>query len=147
MKNTDEHLRIIGKINKGCKYFITQAVYNVEAAKDFLSDYYYYSKNNNLAMVPIIFTLTPCGSTKTLEFMKWLGISIPRWLENDLMNSEDILNKSVSLSKSIFNELMEFCLEKGIPVGCNIESVSVRKVEIEASIDLTKDIKYMMKGI
>ncbi|HOM02922.1 MAG TPA: methylenetetrahydrofolate reductase [Acetivibrio sp.] len=147
MKNFDEHLRIIDKINKGCKYFITQAVYNVEAAKDFLSDYYYYSKNSNLTMVPVIFTLTPCGSTKTLEFMKWLGISIPRWLENDLMNSEDILNKSVSLSKSIFNELMEFCLEKGIPVGCNIESVSVRKVEIEASIALAKDIKYMMKGI
>lgn len=147
MKNTDEHLRIIDKINKGCKYFITQAVYNVEAAKDFLSDYYYYSKNNNLKMVPIIFTLTPCGSTKTLEFMKWLGISIPRWLENDLMNCEDILNKSVSFSKSIFNELMEFCLEKGIPIGCNIESVSVRKVEIEASIALAKDIKYIMKGI
>jgi len=79
--------------------------------------------------------------------MKWLGISIPRWLENDLMNCEDILNKSVSLSKSIFNELMEFCLEKGIPIGCNIESVSVRKVEIEASIALAKDIKYIMKGI
>jgi len=64
MKNTDEHLRIIDKINKGCKYFITQAVYNVEAAKDFLSDYYYYSKNNNLKMVPIIFTLTPAARRK-----------------------------------------------------------------------------------
>jgi len=42
---------------------------------------------------------------------------------------------------------MEFCLEKGIPIGCNIESVSVRKVEIEASIALAKDIKYIMKGI
>jgi len=144
IKNREEHIRIISKIHKGCKYFITQAVYNVEAAKDFLSDYYYYCKNSNIEMVPIIFTLTPCGSLKTLEFMKWLGISIPWWLENDLLNSEDILNKSVTLSKAIFTELLEFSIEKGIPVGCNIESVSIRKVEIEASISLAKDIKSII---
>lgn len=144
MKNKEEHLRILNKLQKGCKYFISQAVYNVEAAKDFLSDYYYYCRDNNIEMVPILFTLTPCGSLKTLEFMKWLGISIPRWLENDLMNSEDILNKSISLSKAIFTELMDFSVEKGIPIGCNIESVSVRKVEIEASIRLVKDIKSIL---
>lgn len=145
MKNGEEHLRIIDKFQNGCKYFISQAVYNVEATKDFLSDYYYYCKNNNIEMVPIIFTLTPCGSQKTLEFMKWLGISIPRWLENDLLNSEDILNKSVSMSKAIFAELLEFSMEKRIPIGCNIESVSVRKVEIEASITLAKDIKSLFE--
>ncbi|TYQ15428.1 UNVERIFIED_CONTAM: 5,10-methylenetetrahydrofolate reductase [Acetivibrio alkalicellulosi] len=145
MKNKDEHLRIVNKYKQGCRYFITQAVYNLESAKDFLSDYYYYCRFNNLEVAPIIFTLTPCGSIKTLEFMKWLGISIPKWLENDLMNSEDILNKSISLSKSIFNDLLEFSIEKGIPIGCNIESVSVRKVEIEASIKLANDIKCILK--
>lgn len=146
IKNGEEHMRIINKFQSGCKYFISQAVYNVEAAKDFLSDYYYHCKKNNIEMVPILFTLTPCGSIKTLEFMKWLGISIPRWLENDLLNSEDILNKSVSLSKDIFTELFDFAMEKGIPVGCNIESVSVRKVEIEASILLAKDIKSIISS-
>ncbi|OPZ92995.1 MAG: hypothetical protein BWY74_01329 [Firmicutes bacterium ADurb.Bin419] len=97
-------------------------------------------------MVPILFTLTPCGSLKTLEFMKWLGISIPRWLENDLMNSEDILNKSIATSKAIFSELFDFSMEKGIPIGCNIESVSVRKVEIEASIRLVNDIKSIISA-
>lgn len=145
IKNKEEHIRIINKLQNGCKYFISQAVYNVEAAKDFLSDYYYHCKNNNIEMVPILFTLTPCGSLKTLAFMKWLGISIPRWLENDLMNSEDILNKSVSLSKAIFTELMDFSMEKGIPIGCNIESVSVRKVEIQASIRLVDDVKAIIK--
>jgi hypothetical protein len=147
MKNGEEHIRIINKLENGCKYFISQCVYNVEAAKDFLSDYYYYCKKNNIEMVPILFTLTPCGSLKTLEFTKWLGISIPRWLENDLMNSEDILSKSLSLLKAIFSELLDFSIEKGIPIGCNIESVSVRKVEIEASIQLVNEIKSMMSSI
>jgi hypothetical protein len=145
IKQNDEHLRIIRKMENGCKFFVSQAVYNVEASKNFLSDYFYYCQNNNIEMVPILFTLTPCGSIKTIEFMKWLGISIPKWLENDLMNSEDILDKSINLSKKIFQEIFDFALEKKIPIGCNIESVSVRKTEIEASIQLVNDIRGILK--
>ncbi|MNG28337.1 hypothetical protein D3C84_1135860 [compost metagenome] len=76
--------------------------------------------------------------------MKWLGISIPKWLENDLLKSTDILDKSVSLALKIFEELFEFGIEKGIPIGCSIESVSTRKVEIEASVQLVKDIKKVI---
>jgi hypothetical protein len=143
-KHNDEHLRIINKIKNGCKFFVSQAVYNIESAKNFLSDYYYYCKSNEIEMVPIIINLTPCGSIKTLEFMKWLGINIPKWLENDLMNSEDILHKSLELCKKTFEELLDFGLQKGIPIGCSIESVSTRKIEIEASIELTRDIKAMI---
>lgn len=141
----NEHLRVIKKIENGCKYFISQAVYNVEASKNFLSDYYYYCQNNSREMVPILFTLTPCGSLKTLEFMKWLGINIPRWIENDLQNSEDILNKSVEVLKKQFIELLDFSKDKKIPIGCNVESVSVRKVEIEASIQLIKDVMKILE--
>jgi hypothetical protein len=141
MKKDDEHLRIINKIKSGCSFFISQATYNVEASKNFLSDYYYYCKDNEIEMVPILFNLAPCGSTKTLEFMKWLGISIPKWLENDLIYSNDVLDKSIALSQKIFEEILEFGMEKGMPIGCSVESVSTRKVEIEASIQLVHDIK------
>jgi hypothetical protein len=143
-KYGDEHLRVIEKVNNGCKFFVSQAIYNIEASKNFMSDYYYYCQNNNIEMVPILFNFTPCGSEKTLDFMKWLGISIPRWLENDLKHSKDILDKSVNLTKDIFEELFSFGMEKGIPVGCSIESVSTRKVEIEASIELVKDVKAII---
>jgi len=132
----DEHLRVFGKMAEGCSFFVSQGVYDVNASKDFLSDYYYYGKENNIPLVPIIFTLTPCGSLKTLQFMKWLGIHIPKWLENDLCHSDDILQKSVHLSAQNWNELKSFAQEKNIPIGCNIESVAVRKVEVEASIEL-----------
>lgn len=144
LRQPDEHLRIVQKIENGCKFFVSQTTYNVEASKDLLSDYYYYCQAQNIEMVPILFTLSPCGSLKTLEFMKWLGISIPRWLENELINSEDILEKSIALERLIFQELLDFALEKQIPIGCNIESVSIRKAEIEASVELVKEIKLML---
>lgn len=137
----DEHLRVFDKIDKGCSFFVSQGVYDVNASKNFLSDYYYYAQEHNRPMAPIMFTLTPCGSVKTLEFMKWLGISIPKWLENDLVHSEDILEKSVSVSEQSWRELKEFADEKGIPIGCNIESVAIRKVEVEASIELLRRIR------
>lgn len=136
----DEHLRVFEKIAQGCSFFVSQGVYDVNASKNFLSDYYYYGKENNIPLVPILFTLTPCGSAKTLQFMKWLGISIPRWLENDLIHSNDILQRSVDVSEQSYRELKEFADEKGIPVGCNIESVAIRKVEVDASIELLERV-------
>ncbi|MFK8066967.1 MAG: methylenetetrahydrofolate reductase [Gammaproteobacteria bacterium] len=136
----DEHIRVFNKIKKGCAFFVSQGVYDVNASKNFLSEYYYYGLKHNIPLVPIIFTLTPCGSLKTLEFMKWLGISIPRWLENELIHSSDILEKSVDKSERIWRELKDFADEKNIPIGCNVESVAIRKVEIDASIELLKRI-------
>lgn len=144
MKSHDEHLRVIRKMNSGCRFFVSQAIYNVEASKDFLSDYYYTCQEEQVEMVPILFNFAPCGSVKTLEFMKWLGISLPRWLEQDLIHSHDILDKSISLVRKIMDELMDFALEKGIPVGCSVESVSTRKVEIEAALQLLRDLRADM---
>lgn len=140
----DEHLRVAAKMAQGCSYFITQCVYNVEAAKTFLSDYYYHCREHGIDMVPIIFTITPCGSVKTLQFMKWLGISIPKWLENDLSHSVDILGDSLHACRSIFAELIEYAASKQIPIGCNVESVAIRKDEIEASLQLVRDVQAML---
>ncbi|WP_298532928.1 methylenetetrahydrofolate reductase [uncultured Algibacter sp.] len=143
-KKNDEHQRLFSKIDKGCHFFISQCVYNINNTKNFLSDYYYSSLDNHRELLPIIFTLTPCGSIKTMEFMEWLGIDIPQWLKNDLKHSEDILTKSIDVCKTIAKELLDYCAGKNIPIGFNIESVSIRKAEIEASIELLKDVKEMM---
>ncbi|MDG1516831.1 MAG: methylenetetrahydrofolate reductase [Flavobacteriales bacterium] len=140
----DEHLRIASKINNGVSFFTTQAVYNVEASKNMLSEYYYHSKKNNLPLVPIMMTFSPCGSTKTMDFMKWLGIHFPKWLKNDLTNSQDILGASIDTCVRTFTELVDFSLKKGIPIGANIESVSIRKDEIDASVELLENVKDIL---
>lgn len=136
----DEHLRLFNKIRNGCSFFVSQGVYDVDASLNLLSDYYCYGKQNNLSLVPIIFTFTPCGSAKTLQFMKWLGISVPKWLENELLLTNDMLVKSIDLAEQNWKTIKQFADEKEIPIGCNIESISIRKAEIEASIELLKRI-------
>jgi hypothetical protein len=141
LTKADEHTRVLGKVAQGCSFFITQCVYNVEAAKSFLSDYYYACEERELAKVPIIFTITPCGSHKTLEMMRWLGISVPRWLENDLSHSRDILESSVRACREIFADLHDYASRKGIPIGVNVESVAIRKDEIAASLELVRELE------
>jgi hypothetical protein len=140
----NEHLKVFAKIEAGCRFFVSQCVYDLMGAKRFLDDYATYGKEHNISLVPIILTITPCGSAKTLDFMKWLGINIPTHLEERLKNSEDILEESVKLSRDIFEILYFYGKGKGVHVGCNVESVAIRKAEIDASMALLKDIQKIM---
>jgi 5,10-methylenetetrahydrofolate reductase len=134
--NLDEHERILAKSERGCRFFVTQAVYDVAGTKSLLSDYAIAVREKSGVALPIILTFSPCGSLKTLSFMKWLGIAFPRWLENELQFATDPLARSVELCEHIFAEVWDYARDKGIPLGVNVESVSIRKAEIEASVEL-----------
>jgi 5,10-methylenetetrahydrofolate reductase len=141
----DEHVRILAKSAEGCRFFVTQAVYDVTASKSLLSDYALTLRERGGAPVPIILTFSPCGSVKTLEFMKWLGVHFPRWLENDLRSAPDLLATSLDLCERIFAEVWDYARDKGVPLGVNIESVSIRKAEIEASVELLRRLQRRME--
>jgi 5,10-methylenetetrahydrofolate reductase len=143
-KFANEHERILGKAEKGCRFFVTQAVYDVTSTKSLLSDYALALREKGGVPLPIILTFSPCGSIKTLSFMKWLGIAFPRWLENELRMSGDPLTTSVALCEKIFAEVWDYSRNKGIPIGVNVESVSNRKAEIDASIDLFQRLRQRM---
>ncbi len=137
-RRLDEHERLLAKTEQGCRFFVTQAVYDVASTKSLLSDYALAVRSKGGVPLPIILTFSPCGSPKTLAFMKWLGIAFPRWLENELRLAADPLAKSLELCERIFAEVWEYARDKDIPVGVNVESVSIRKTEIEASVELLR---------
>jgi hypothetical protein len=140
----DEDGRLLAKHAGGCRFFISQTIYDAGATKSLLSDYALGFSREGLEPVPFILSFSPCGSLKTMEFMKWLGISFPRWLENELRHSPDILAKSVELAQLVFEDIRVFAGEKGIPIGVNVESVSIRKDEIDASCELFAGLSRRM---
>lgn len=143
----DEHLRLLNKVDSGCSYFVTQVVYDVRAAKDLASDYAYEcaeSRPDN-PVAPLIFTMSVCGSAKSMEFLQWLGVDVPRWVQNELRRAHDPLAVSMSHSYGAAMELARFCRHLGIPFGFNVESVSNRKVEIEASVELARRLSAELR--
>ena len=139
-----EHQRLIAKQAKGCSFFITQVVYDINAAKNLVSDYHYGCVEVGIIPVPIIFTISVCGSLKTLEFLRWLGVDVPRWMENALAHARDTLSESYDQCLATSRELASFCEGLGMPYGFNVESVSNRKAEIETTVRLAAHLRQLL---
>ena len=144
-RRDDEHLRLISKQQAGCSFFVTQVVYDANAAKNLISDYRLECARQNLLPVPIVFTFSVCGSLKTLDFLGWLGVDVPRWIQNDLRHATDTLQASYEHSIATARELIRYCRSMDVPFGINVESVSTRLVEIEASVQLAQQLKAELR--
>ncbi|MFT4201125.1 methylenetetrahydrofolate reductase [Gordonia sp. (in: high G+C Gram-positive bacteria)] len=140
-RSGSEHLRMVAKQEAGVSFFVTQVVYDVSAAKSMLSDYFYACVDAGIEPVPVIFTLSVCGSMKTVEFLEWLGVDVPRWLRNDLSHADDPLAVSLNQCQVTAAELGAFARRLGTPHGFNVESVSNRRREIEASVELASVLR------
>lgn len=141
----DEHLRLLAKQAAGCAFFVTQVVYDVNAVKNLVSDYRYECAARGQDPVPIVFTFSVCGSMKTLEFLKWLGVDVPRWIQNDLRHADDTLERSFEQALATALELIVYCRRLGVPFGLNVESVSIRRIEIEASVNLAARLQAELR--
>lgn len=137
----NEHTRLINKTVAGCDFFVSQAVYNPQATVDMLSQYARTCRDNGEEPKRVILTFTPCGSIKTLEFMEWLGISVPDATKHRILDAELPLDESIKICRSALEQIIEVALPLGIPLGLNIESLTNRKEEIDASINLYKLLK------
>ena len=60
---------------------------------------------------------------------------------NDVTLMSDVLGQSLALCAQIHAELSTFAAAKGIPLGVNIESVSIRRAEIDASVELFRRLR------
>ena len=140
-KKGDEHIRLKQKSIDGCNFFISQAVYNADATIDLLQQYSALCKENGEKPKRIILTFTPCGSEKTLNFMHWLGISTPSAVKTRILNASDSLAESIAVCEENLQQILNYCIDLDIPLGLNIESLTNRKEEIDASIKLFKLLK------
>ena len=140
----DEDERLFAKHAAGCAFFVSQTVYDADGTKSLLSDYALRFAAAGIPAPPLLLSFSPCGSLKTMEFMKWLGIAFPRWLENELRHSPDILAKSVDLAARNFSDILAFARGKSVPIGINVESVSIRREEIDASCELFRRLSVIL---
>ncbi|SDO49336.1 5,10-methylenetetrahydrofolate reductase [Nakamurella panacisegetis] len=140
MRRRDEHLRLIAKQEAGCSFFVTQVIFDANAAKNMISDYRHECRARGLPLVPIVFTFSVVGSLTTLEFLRWLGVEVPHWVERDLTDSATPLQISHDHALAVAADLVNYCRRMDVPFGINVESVSARRDEIEMSVKLAGQI-------
>lgn len=132
--HADEVARVWDKTQRGCRFFVSQTVWSVPQTRRLLADL--WRRREGRALPHIVLTFSPCGSPQTLQFLEWLGVEVPEPIRRELCSAKDMLARSVDLAADAFAELQAFAAQQGFSVGCNVESVSSRTAEIEASVEL-----------
>ncbi|MFT4926828.1 MAG: 5,10-methylenetetrahydrofolate reductase [Phenylobacterium sp.] len=145
-KKRNEHQRLFDKTKQGCELFISQAVYDAQATVDLLTSYAQLCREHNTKAKRVILTFTPCGGEKTLEFMRWLGISVPPTTQTRILAAANPLGESVTICHENLNMILQQCGHLEVPLGLNIESLTNRKSEIDASVDLYRMLKDTMQS-
>jgi hypothetical protein len=139
-----EDARVWTKTQQGCGFFVSQTVWSVSATKRLLRDLYLRAEREGGQAPPILLTFSPCGSPQTLQFIEWLGVALPDNVKRMLLSAKDMLAQSIQLASEAFAEIRAFAAELGMTIGCNVESVSARAAEVEASVELVRRIDQLI---
>mmetsp|Transcript_21893 Transcript_21893/g.43150 ORF Transcript_21893/g.43150 Transcript_21893/m.43150 type:complete len:392 (+) Transcript_21893:16-1191(+) len=151
----NEHLNIQRKVELGAEWFISQAVYDSDATISLLNDYGALCRSKGLVPKKVVLTFAPCGRRKTMEFIKWLGVSVPQDVEEAILvgapnppegvkpvlaevkaASAVSVKACVGLLGESLDRILSFTASSGVPLGINVESVSGYAEECEASYAL-----------
>lgn len=135
-----EDERVSAKTRQGCSFFVSQTVWSVSATKRLLRDLRVRADRERSAVPPILLTFSPCGSPQTLQFQEWLGVELPQAVKRELLGAKHMLARSIELAADVFAEIRAFADEQRLSIGCNVESVSSRPHELDASVELVHRI-------
>lgn len=131
-----ESARLLAKSIEGCSYFISQAVYHADATERLLRDYVRDCRGAGVEPRRIVLTFAPAGREKTLTFLKWLGVHIPLETETAILSAPNPIARSIEICRDNLSRILDHEYARQVPLGINVESVSINRDEIDASVDL-----------
>ena len=141
-----EAARLLAKGIEGCGYFISQAVYHAPPTQRLLADYLRDCRGAGTAPRRVILTFAPCGREKTLAFIRWLGVNVSAETERAILGAASPLAKSIEICRDNLRRILDGAYSSQIPLGVNVESVSINRDEIDASVDLFHALREVLAG-
>jgi 5,10-methylenetetrahydrofolate reductase len=140
-----EAARLLAKSIEGCGYFISQTVYQADASVRLLADYARDCRGAGVEPRRIVLTFAPVGREKTMAFLNWLGVRIPPETARAILENAVPLRKSIEICRDNLRRILNHPYAREIPLGVNVESVSINRDEIDASIDLLHALAEVMR--
>jgi hypothetical protein len=129
----NEHQNLIRKSDFGAEWFITQGIFAAGPLIKLLNDYGDLCKQKGQVPKKVVLTFAPCGRAKTMAFIKWLGMHVPDEVENRILSAENPVAESIKLLCELLTLVLEQTKNSGVPLGINVESLSIFQEEIDAA--------------
>ena len=131
-----ESARMLAKGLEGCGYFLSQTVYHARATERLLRDYLRDCRGAGAEPRRMVLTFSPVGRERTIAFLNWLGVRIAPETSRAILGAANPLAKSIEICRDNLRRILDHDYVGRIPLGINVESVSISKDEIDASVDL-----------
>lgn len=141
-----EAARMLAKTLEGCGYFISQTVYHAPPTQRLLRDYLRDCRGAGVEPRRVVLTFSPCGRAKTLAFIRWLGVKVSPETERMILDAPRPLAKSIEICRDNLRRILDNPYASELPLGVNVESVSINRDEIDASIDLFHALREVLAG-
>ena len=141
-----EAARLLAKGVEGCAFFISQTVYHAPPTQRLLADYLRDCRGAGVEPRRIVLTFAPCGRDKTLAFLRWLGVNVPEETARAILGAARPLERSIEICRDNLRRILDGPYAGTIPLGVNVESVSINRDEIDASVELLGVLRETMKG-
>ena len=132
----NEDINMLRKSEFGAEWFITQGIFSAAPVSRLLNEYGDACRQRGLTPKKVVLTFAPCGRPKTMAFIKWLGMYVPEEKEKRILEAEVPVRESVKLLREILLNILEQTSTCGVPIGINVESLSIYRDEIDAAHDL-----------
>ena len=133
MKKGNEDDNMLSKIEHGAQWFITQGVYEATPTIKLINAYSDACRVKGIIPKKIVLTFAPCGRKKTMTFIKWLGMQVSEETENSIFSAANAVDKSVDLLCEVLQSILLGTGGSGVPIGINVESLSIFKEEIDGA--------------
>eukprot|EP01041_Mallomonas_annulata_P002006 gene2006-3900_t len=144
MTKGGEPYNMLQKSSWGAEWFITQGVYAVEPVIKLINEYGDICKKEGVCPKKIIITFAPCGREKTMTFIKWLGILVPPNIEQQILTASNPVQESIQILGDFLSTILTHTGGSGVPLGINVESLSIYKEEIDAAHTLFQKLQATM---
>jgi len=141
-----EAARLLAKGIEGCGYFISQTVYSARPTQRLLRDYLRDCHGAGSEPRRVVLSFAPCGREKTLAFLRWLGVTVAPDTERAILGAADPLAKSIEICRDNLRRILDEPYAGEIPLGVNVESVSINRDEIDAGIELFHALREVLAG-
>ncbi len=148
-RHTDERseaARLLAKAVEGCSFFVSQAVYHAPPTQRLLADYLRDCRGAGVAPRRIVLTFAPCGREKTLAFLRWLGVNVAPETAQAILGAARPLERSIAICRDNLRRILDGPYAGAIPLGINVESVSINRDEIDATVELFGVLREAMNG-
>jgi 5,10-methylenetetrahydrofolate reductase len=140
-----ESARMLAKGIEGCSYFISQTVYSAEATEGLMRDYARDCRGAGVEPRRVVLTFSPVGREKTMAFLEWLGVRVPEPARRAILGAANPLAKSIEICRDNLRRILSQPYAGEIPLGVNVESVSINRDEIDASVELFHSLAEVLR--